>query len=218
MGHPRKIRSKYSGPSHPWKADRLEKEKILVEKFGLKNKTELWKAEAKLKRMKATAKLATARRDAQSFIEEKQLLERAVRMGILNPGAGLLDLLSLESESILARRLQTVVSNLGLARTVKQARQFIVHNHILVSGKVVSIPSYIVKKEEEGKIIFSEKSALASIEHPERTIKKEEVHAMPVKAQEVKPEAPQVKPEENKKEDKPKKASKTKESKEEPKK
>lgn len=202
MGHPRKIRSKYSGPSHPWKADRLEKEKVLVERFGLKNKTELWKMDSKLKTMKTTAKLATARRDAQSFIEEKQLLERAVRMGILNPGASLLDLLSLETENILGRRLQSVVFNLGLARTVKQARQFIVHNHILVNGKVVSIPSYIVKKDEEGKIVFSEKSALASVDHPERTVKKEEVHAVPPKAPvaEEKKESPK---QEVKKEDKP---------------
>src|SRR3989344_1230921 len=104
MGHPRKIRSKYSGPSHPWKADRLEKEKLLVTKYGLKNKTELWKMDSKLKTMKATAKSATARRDTQSFIEEKQLLERAIRMGILNPGASLLDMLSLETENMLGMR------------------------------------------------------------------------------------------------------------------
>src|SRR3989344_1317441 len=202
MGHPKKTRSKYTGPGHPWKADRLEKEKVLVKTYGLKNKTELWKMESKLKQMKKTAKSATARRDAQSFIEEKQLLERAVRMGLLNPGASLLDLLSLETTSILDRRLQTRVFKLGLSRSVNQSRQFITHNHVLVNGKAVNIPSYIVKKDEENKITISEKSALASLDHPERVPLVKEVklekkpkveEAQPAKQEKPKPAAQETK-------------------------
>lgn len=47
---------------------------------------------------------------------------------------------------LLERRLDNVVRRLGLALTVAQARQFIVHRHIHVNGKRVDRPSYSVKK------------------------------------------------------------------------
>ena len=46
---------------------------------------------------------------------------------------------------ILERRLDNVVFRLGLARTRKEARQIVGHKHILVNGKQVQIPSYLVK-------------------------------------------------------------------------
>lgn len=52
--------------------------------------------------------------------------------------------------SILETRLDNVVFRLGLANTRREARQIVNHGHILVNGKKVDIPSYLVK---EGDVI-----------------------------------------------------------------
>lgn len=46
---------------------------------------------------------------------------------------------------LLESRLDNVVFRLGLARTRREARQIVDHKHITVNGKVVNIPSYLVK-------------------------------------------------------------------------
>ena len=47
--------------------------------------------------------------------------------------------------TILESRLDNVVFRMGLARTRKEARQIVDHKHVLVNGKQVNIPSYLVK-------------------------------------------------------------------------
>ena len=47
--------------------------------------------------------------------------------------------------TILESRLDNVVFRLGLARTRKEARQLVDHKHVLVNGKQVNIPSYLIK-------------------------------------------------------------------------
>ena len=46
---------------------------------------------------------------------------------------------------LLECRLDNVVFRMGLARTRREARQIVDHKHVLVNGKQVNIPSYIVK-------------------------------------------------------------------------
>ena len=46
---------------------------------------------------------------------------------------------------LLESRLDNVVCRMGLARTRKEARQIVDHKHVLVNGKQVNIPSYLVK-------------------------------------------------------------------------
>ena len=46
---------------------------------------------------------------------------------------------------LLESRLDNVVFRLGLARTRKEARQIVDHKHVMVNGKQVNIPSYLVK-------------------------------------------------------------------------
>ena len=46
---------------------------------------------------------------------------------------------------ILETRLDNVIFRLGYARTRKEARQIVDHKHVLVNGKQVNIPSYLVK-------------------------------------------------------------------------
>ena len=46
---------------------------------------------------------------------------------------------------LLVRRLDNVVFRMGYARTRKEARQIVDHKHVLVNGKQVNIPSYLIK-------------------------------------------------------------------------
>ncbi|MCM1063858.1 MAG: 30S ribosomal protein S4 [Eubacterium sp.] len=46
---------------------------------------------------------------------------------------------------MLERRLDSVVFRMNFARTRREARQIVGHKHVLVNGKVVSIPSYLIK-------------------------------------------------------------------------
>jgi small subunit ribosomal protein S4 len=45
---------------------------------------------------------------------------------------------------LLERRLDSVIFRMGFARTRKEARQIVGHKHVLVNGKCVSIPSYLI--------------------------------------------------------------------------
>ena len=46
---------------------------------------------------------------------------------------------------LLERRLDNVIFRLGFARTRKEARQIVDHKHVMVNGKKVNIPSYLIK-------------------------------------------------------------------------
>ena len=46
---------------------------------------------------------------------------------------------------MLERRLDSVVFRMGFARTRREARQIVGHKHVLVNGKCVNIPSYLIK-------------------------------------------------------------------------
>lgn len=179
MGEPRRLRSKYAGPRHPWQSERIKQEKTLVRDFGLKAKSELWKTTSKLKAFANQAKRLIALRTEQADVEAKQLLARLARLGMLAPGSQLNDVLALQVEDVLKRRLQTVVVKQGLARTMRQARQFIVHGHITVDGKMVSAPGYLVPLEAESTVAFVEKSALSKPDHPERDLKSKTVVVKP---------------------------------------
>ena len=57
---------------------------------------------------------------------------------------------------MLELRLDNVIFRLGLARTRREARQIVDHKHVLVNGKCINIPSYLVKAGD--KIEIREKS------------------------------------------------------------
>ncbi|RJO59176.1 30S ribosomal protein S4 [Candidatus Parcubacteria bacterium] len=54
---------------------------------------------------------------------------------------------------LLERRLDNVVYRLGLAATHSQARQYVSHNFIMVDGKKVNIPSFLVKVNDEISVV-----------------------------------------------------------------
>ena len=166
MGDPRRLKKKYKTPRHPWQKDRIEKEKELLKVYGLKNKKEIWKAMSKLKRITRQAKTIIGLPPEKKEAEAKKLLEKLDKYNLIDKNSKIEDVLNLTVEDILNRRLQTQVYKQGLARTIKQARQFIIHGHIFVSGQKIDMPSYMVKKDDT--IEFDPKSSLNNPEHPER--------------------------------------------------
>jgi len=172
MGDPKFPRRSYDTPSHPWEGQRIKEEQELVRAFGLKNKRELWKAQSILRNFRRQSRELQARLrygEEQAKFESENLLRRCGKMGILPmEGTTLDDVLTLTPETILNRRLQTLVCEKGLASSNKQARQFIVHGHINVDERRVTIPGYIVKRGEEAKIEINTRSPYADDLHPIR--------------------------------------------------
>ena len=156
---------------HPWNESRINTERELIKKYGLKSHREVWKAKTYLGKHRQQArellaKIGTA--NPQIKKESDQLLVHLTRMGILTTGASLDDVLALETESILSRRLQTVVYLKGFSATPNQARQLINHGHIAVNNRKITIPSYMVSKDEESQIQYTIRSPLNELSHPAR--------------------------------------------------
>jgi len=195
MGKPKFSRKKYDTPRHPWKEAQIKDENELIKKYGLKNKKEIWKAETKLRLYRSQARELLASittGDEQSKKESEQLLKHLSRMNILPPNSTLDDVLALDTESILSRRLQTVSYLKGFAGTPKQARQLISHGHIEIDERRVTIPGYMVTKNEENKIGYTTDSPLNDSMHPARP-KSDFVglsKKKPPKPKEEKPEEP----------------------------
>ena len=160
MGDPKRPRKKYDTPPHPWQRERLEREAEIVRKYGLKSKRELWRFETMLRRIRRNARRLLALHTEQAEKEKEQLLKRLERLGLLKEESTLDDVLSLTVEDLLERRLQTMVYRKGLSKSIKQARQFIVHGHIAIAGRRVTSPGYLVSREEEELIDFYPTSPL----------------------------------------------------------
>lgn len=172
MGDPKFARRSYDTPSHPWQGERIKAEVVLVNQYGLKNKTEVWKAQTILRKFRGQSRELQARLrggEAQARIETDALIAKCGRMGLLPmEGATLNDILTLNEESILSRRLQTIVFEKGMASTVGQARQMITHGHIFMNGHRVTVPGYIVTRNEESSIMYNPASPFNDEMHPMR--------------------------------------------------
>ena len=148
MGDPKFQKKLYSTPRHPWEKDRIDEERKTINIYGLKNKKELWRSQASLDSIRAQARelqARTRRNDPLAIKQLNLLLARLNRYKISTGNASLDDILSLTIESVLERRLQTIVFRKNLAKTVKQARQMITHGHILMNGRRVTVPGLLVE-------------------------------------------------------------------------
>ena len=170
MGDPRRIKKKFETPSHPWQGARIEQELVLKKAHGIRRKHELYRMGSRLKYFKDQAKALVARTDAQAAKERQQLQLVLARLGLIGPDASLDAVLGLTINQIMDRRLQTLVHKKGLARTPKQARQFIVHRHVTVAGRAISAPSFLVPMAAEDTIAFTPASTLSDPGHPERVL------------------------------------------------
>ena len=146
---------------HPWNAERIKDENKLMTKYGLKNKKEIWKADTLVRRYSREARYLLGFSQDQMQEEKLELLGHLARTGILPESAALEDILDLNVEDILRRRLQTIVYKKGLARTPKEARMFVVHGHITLNGKKINSPSYVVLRGQEDEIDFYRSSPVA---------------------------------------------------------
>lgn len=143
----------YSRPKKMYEKVRISEENALLEKYGLKNKREVWKSLAKINYFRSRAKdLAKASRE-----EQKIFFGKLTALGIKVDSIA--DVLALKLENILERRLPTLVAKKGLAQTPQHARQLVTHKKILINGKIVDSPSYIVSVNDEGSIALKEKAS-----------------------------------------------------------
>ena len=144
----------YSKPKRPFDKERIDEEAGIKKEFGLKNKKEIWRADAKIKAIREKAKnLISA-----SPEEQRVLFDGLNALGLNVNSIG--NVLVLDKRDYLKRRLQTILVKKKLAKTVKEARQLIVHKKVLVNGGVVDSPSYIVPLDLENKITIQKKEKI----------------------------------------------------------
>jgi small subunit ribosomal protein S4 len=146
MGDIKRKRRSYSKPRQLFDRTRIDQENIVLRRYGLKNKKEIWKGKSLVSKFRRRAKDLISK-DAE---EQQEFFNKLNNLGI--KVVGISDILALSEDDLFGRRLQTFVVKKGLASTPKQARQLIVHKHILVDGKIVNIPSFWVTAELENKI------------------------------------------------------------------
>ncbi|MBP6021111.1 MAG: 30S ribosomal protein S4 [Candidatus Methanomethylophilaceae archaeon] len=186
MGDPKFSRKTYDTPSHPWKKERIDAEVVLVRQFGLKNKTEVWKAQTVLRNFRKQSRELQARirgGDAQAKLEADNLINKCTRIGVLPvSGGNLNDILILTEEDIMSRRLQSIVFDKGLASTIHQSRQMITHGHVFINGHRVTVPGYIVTRAEEASVEYNPASPFTDEMHPMRASAEEVAAHAAVKA------------------------------------
>jgi len=156
----KKQSKKYERPLKPYDKSRIEKEKEILTKYGLRRKKEIWKAISILRNFRRLARQLEAQRNKE---KESILLGKLRKLGLIDETSTLDDVLALEVEKILDRRLQTIVLKKGLATSAKQARQFIVHGHVALDEKKIKWPSTLITPEEESKINYYPKSKVKII-------------------------------------------------------
>ncbi len=174
MGEPKFSRPRTQTPTHPWKQARIDEEHDLKERYGLKKvggMREIWREKSALRRHRNQAMKLIGRVDSTEghySKEKKQLLNSLTKKGLLQSGADVGDVLEINVEHMLSRRLQSVVYYKGLAPSMRAARNLIVHGHICIGDQRMTVPGYHVLKEEEDSLRYSENSPFLDPEHPFR--------------------------------------------------
>jgi small subunit ribosomal protein S4 len=159
MGGLKKPKKKYLAgkPKKIWNKQLLLEELQLVGEYGLRNKKELWLARSHLKRITRRARSLLSMTAEERAPLEMPFKERLYKMGFIeDPNVPLDRILSLDVRSVLERRLQTMVYRVGLAKSIHHARQLIVHGHVLVAGRRMTSPGFLVPRELEDKISLAQ--------------------------------------------------------------
>ena len=168
MGDPKTSRKIWKKPKRPLNYDLKMDELKTLGTFGLKTKQELWKTQTELSRVRLQARSLLALRQEDRKRKEPVLMQSLTKIGLVDESSTLDDVLNLQVNDLLSRRLQTIVQRKLFFKTPYQARQAIVHGHIMIGDSIVTIPSYVVKTEEENKIhLTSESSFNQTLSKPE---------------------------------------------------
>ena len=152
MGDPKTSRKVWRKPKRPLNYDLIMDELKTLGTFGLKTKRELWKTQTELSRVRLQARSLLALRQEDREKKEPVLIQSLSKIGLVGQDSTLDDVLNLQVNDLLSRRFQTIAQKKLFFKTPYQARQAIVHGHLMIGDRVITIPSYIVKIEEEEKI------------------------------------------------------------------
>jgi len=152
MGDPKTPRRVWKKPKRPLNYDLMMDELKTLGAFGLKTIRDLWKTQTELSRVRLHARSLLALRQEIRERKEPILIQSLSKIGLVDQNSTLDDVLNLQVTDLLSRRLQTIAQKKLYFKTPYQARQAIVHGHVMIGDSVVTIPSYIVKTEEETKI------------------------------------------------------------------
>ena len=203
MGDNKNFRRVWKKPKRPFNFELKMDELKTVGTFGLKTKRELWKSRTELSRLRHQARSLLAVRQEVREKEEPILMHSLSRIGLVEKTATLDDVLNLEINDLLARRLQTIVFKKFFFKTPYQARQAISHGHVLIGDRVVNRPSYVVKVDEENQIKLTPESIFNKIlSEPESDLGSPETEKIEIPTEtvepsvEVKEETVEEKPEE----------------------
>ena len=158
MGDTKNFRRGWKKPKRPFNFDLKMEELKLLGTFGLKTKRELWKARTELSRVRNQARSLLALRQEIREKEEPILIHSLSRIGLVEENATLDDVLNLEIQNLLSRRLQSIIMKKFYFKTPYQARQAISHGHIMIGDRIVNIPSYVVKTDEEDTVTLTPES------------------------------------------------------------
>lgn len=145
----KRSRKKYETPVRRFDKGRIESEKKLIKMYGLKTKKELWVTAALLRKYRRLARELAAKKDKE---KESMLIKKMIGLGLIKEGSHLDDVLGMTINDFLERRLQTIIFRKGIAGSARHARQLIVHGKVLVGGKKIKYPSYIISADEEKKV------------------------------------------------------------------
>ena len=185
MGDPKTSRKVWKKPKRPLNYDLKMDELKTLGTFGLKTKRELWKTQTELSRVRLQARSLLALRQEERKRKEPILIQSLTKIGLVDESSTLDDVLNLQVNDLLARRLQTIVQKNLFFKTPYQARQAIVHGHIMIGDSIVTIPSYVVKTEEENKIhLTSESSFNQTLSKPESDLGSPETENLEIQTDE----------------------------------
>jgi small subunit ribosomal protein S4 len=168
MGDPKKKHKRYTTPKRPYDIANLEEELKLIGAYSLRNKRELWSHRTELSTLRRRARQMLSMDPAIRANTEKEMIRKLSRVGLVDERASLDDILGLTIQDLMERRLQTIVFRKRMAKSLHQARQFITHGHIAISGRKVKAPSYTVSSEDEASLDYAKSSPLAVKTHPMR--------------------------------------------------
>ena len=160
MGDPKYPRRAWRKPKRPLNYDLKMEELEVLGTFGLRTKRELWKAHTELSRVRHQARSLLALRAEDRSRKEPILMKSLARIGLVSSDATLDDVLNLNVKDLLSRRLQTIVTKKFDFKTPYQARQAVVHGHMMIGHRRIDIPSYVVTVDEEKEIRFAPESKI----------------------------------------------------------